>query len=117
MKQATKKKAAATSVKHLDDATFDEEVGDVEGTALVTFSAAWCEPCKVLAPIVEELAEELDEVFFAHVDVDESPRLAARYGIQAMPTIVVFVDGEPTVRQAGLVNRKRLLDLLLTATD
>ena len=111
------KKPAPSSVHHLDDTTFDGEIVDVEGTALVTFSAAWCGPCKVLAPIVEEVAAEIDEVFFAHVDVDDSPRTAARYGIEAMPTIVVFVDGEPMVRQTGVVDRKRLLDLLLTATD
>lgn len=105
-------------VQDLDDRTFDEEIVGVEGTALVTFSASWCGPCKKLAPIVDALAAELgDEVFFAHVDVDESPKTAARYGIESMPTIVIFQDGEPMVRQVGVVDRKRLLDLLLTATD
>ena len=71
------------------------------GFALVDFSATWCGPCRMVAPIVHELAEEYDEVSFFNCDVDENPDIAARFGIESIPTILIFKDGAPVGKTVG----------------
>jgi len=96
----------------LTDATFDEALAAYPGL-LVDFWAPWCGPCRAVAPVLEDLAHEYDgRVTFAKVNVDEQPALAARFGVRAIPTLILFKDGEVTERAVGALPpaeiRKRL---------
>lgn len=73
-----------------------------EGVTLVDFFATWCGPCKMLSPIVEQLAAEMgDRANFFKVDVDEADEIAAEFGIMSIPTLIVFKDGEPVKKSVG----------------
>lgn len=76
--------------------------------AAVDFSAAWCGPCKMLAPVFHELAEEMGDVDFFNVDVDENRQLAEKYGIQGVPSILIFKDGVQADRSVGFQPKERL---------
>ena len=78
------------------------------GTVLVDFFATWCGPCKMLSPIVEELSEEMKDVTFVKIDVDEAPRIAARYEIYSIPTLILFKNGVPAKKQVGFSPKPRL---------
>jgi len=80
---------------------------------LVDFWADWCMPCKMLSPIVEEVAEELaDRLKVVKVNVDENPDLAMSYGVQAIPTLLVFKDGRVVTETVGYLSKKALMDKL-----
>ena len=85
-----------------DDQKFEEEVLKSDKPVLVDFWATWCGPCKMLSPIVDELSEEVDTVKFVGVDVDQSERLAIKYGISSIPCLVLFKDGEDVKRTVGV---------------
>lgn len=76
--------------------------------AVVDFSATWCGPCKMLAPVFHELAEEMGDVDFFNIDVDENQELAGKYGIQGVPSILIFKDGVQTDRSVGFQPKERL---------
>ena len=104
---------ASENVHVFNDLNFDQEVLEADTPVLVDFTAAWCGPCKRLAPIVAEIADELTgKVKVGKLDVDESPMTAQRFGVRAMPTVMVFSKGELTNQQVGLVNKAKLLALL-----
>jgi len=86
--------------KVLNVETFDETVKS--GVVVVDFWAAWCGPCKMLAPTVEELAEDYaGKAVVGKVDVDECPKLAERFNVYSIPTLIIFKDGEPVDRIVG----------------
>lgn len=94
---------------HFDDASFDAEVLESDLPVLVDFFATWCPPCKLLAPIVESLAGELaGRLKVGKVDVDDAQGLAGRYGISAVPTMILFKGGEPVDRITGLLQKGEL---------
>ena len=97
---------------HANDATFDGQVLQANVPVLVDFYAGWCGPCKRLAPTLEELAAETPQARVVKVNVDDSPRLAARYGVQSLPSLMVFKDGQITAKQTGLTNKTRLKAML-----
>jgi thioredoxin 1 len=102
-----------TNIAHFNDTNWDAEVIKSEVPVLVDFSAAWCGPCKTLAPIVEKLADELaGKVKVGKVDTDESPQTSAKYGVKSIPTVMVFVGGERKSQHVGMTNRENLLKLL-----
>ena len=98
----------AHSINVTDD-TFDEEVINSDVPVLVDFWADWCAPCKMIAPIVEELAGEYDgKIKFAKLDVDTNPKVAMTYGIRGIPTLLIFKGGSPVDQVVGAVPKGTL---------
>ena len=84
------------------DSTFQADVLDNDTPVLVDFWAPWCGPCRMVAPIVEELAEEYDgKVKFVKLNTDDNPQIAGKYGIRSIPTLLVFKGGEPVSQIVG----------------
>ena len=97
----------------ITSSNFEEEVLRSEVPVLVDFWAAWCGPCRMLAPAVAQIAAEYDgKVKVGKVNVDEDPELAQRFGIMSIPTVLAFRDGRKTASSIGLVPKEKLLALL-----
>jgi len=91
------------------DATFESNVLQADIPVLVDFWADWCAPCKMIAPIVEDLAEEYDgRVKFAKLDVDSNPQTAMNYGVRGIPTLLIFKGGSPVNQVVGAVPKSVL---------
>ena len=90
---------------HMDQKNFDRLVMEEKRTALVDFWSPRCGPCRMLGPVIEQLAEEYEgkDVLVGKVDVDESPELAARYGVMSVPTVILFQNGEEKDRKVGVM--------------
>lgn len=94
---------------HLTERNFDEAVAAAEGVLMVDFWAEWCGPCRAIAPVLDELAQEFrGQVTLAKVNVDEQPGLAARYGIRSIPTILFIKDGKVVDQVIGAVPKTQL---------
>ncbi len=102
----------ADGITTLTESTFDETIGSADRPVLVDFWAEWCGPCKMIAPILEEIASEEDGVAITKVNVDEHPGVSQRYGVQSIPTMVVFKDGEEVHRIVGAKGKGQLLQEL-----
>ena len=103
----------AEGISTLTDSTFDEEIGSADEAVLVDFWAEWCGPCKMIAPILEEIAgEQAGKVRIAKVNVDDSPDLARRFDVMSIPTLIVFKDGTPQKRMIGAKGKGQLLEEL-----
>ena len=100
-------------VIHLDEATFDQMVSDSNVPILVDFWATWCGPCRMIAPVLEEIAEEqADAVRIVKVDVDNNPELSNRFGIRNIPTLLFFTGGELKDQVVGLAGKADLISRL-----
>ncbi len=94
----------------VSDDTFQAEVIESETPVLVDFWADWCAPCKMIAPVVEQIAEEKEgDLRVAKLDVDENQRIAASMGVMSIPTLILFKDGEPVARLVGFASKEQLL--------
>jgi len=100
------------SVHELSDATFEQEVLNAEQPVLVDFWAPWCGPCRMVGPVVEELATENAGVKVVKINIDDSPNTAAGYGISSIPTLMVFKGGQVVDRFVGVQPKKRLQEAL-----
>ncbi len=101
----------------VSDSDFDQTVLQSERPVLVDFWAPWCAPCRMVAPVVEELAEEYEgKVSFAKLDVDQNPKIASKYSIMSIPTLLIFKQGKPISHIVGFrpkAELKRSLDAVL----
>ena len=88
-------------VEHVNDSNFQNEVLNSNGPVLVDFWATWCGPCRMMAPAVEEVSQNMDELKVVKMDVDQNPVTANMYGIQSIPTLILFKDGEPLGKLVG----------------
>jgi thioredoxin 1 len=99
-------------VHHADENNFAELVLESDVPVLVDFYADWCGPCRMIAPVLDELAQETSDAKIVKVNVDHSTELAARYGISSIPNLKVFEDGQVVDEQVGLANKARLKAML-----
>lgn len=98
-------------LKHINTDEFNDLVIDKKEIILVDFYASWCGPCKMLAPILEEISKEVD-VQICSVDVDDNFDLAKSYGVMSVPTLILFNNGVEVKRAIGLKNKDFILDML-----
>ena len=104
------------AVGKVSDATFESEVLKATEPVVVDFWAEWCGPCRMIAPALEEIAGTLNgKVKIVKLNVDENPQTAARYGIQSIPTLMIFKSGQMASRQIGAVPRQKLEQWITTA--
>lgn len=100
------------AVLELNAENFENEVLKSDKTVLVDFWASWCGPCRMLSPVVDEIAEEHPEIKVCKVNVDEQEELAMRYGIMSIPTLIVFRGGEAVRQNAGVLPKQAILDMV-----
>jgi thioredoxin 1 len=97
----------------LTEQTFDEEIKGSEGPVLVDFWAEWCGPCKMIAPILDEIAQDnWGKLRVAKINIDENLELARRFEVMSIPTLILFKDGEPQLRIIGAKGKGQLLQEL-----
>lgn len=105
--------ATSSNVQEFTDANFEAEVLQSDKPVLVDFWAEWCMPCKMLAPTIDQIAEQFDgKVKVGKVDTDNNREISFKYGIQAIPTVILFQNGEPTQKFVGLKNKAEFEEAL-----
>lgn len=100
------------SVKHITKTNFNDEVLQAPGTVLIDFWASWCGPCRMLSPVVDEIAAERQDVKVCKVNVDEEPELAQTFGVASIPTLVVMRDGRALRQSVGVRPKSDILAML-----
>lgn len=97
-------------LKHVDEMNFKKEVLEVKRIVLVDFFATWCGPCQILGPILEKISNSRGEFDIAKVDVDEASELAIKYGIEVVPTMMIFKDGQVMKTLEGVKSENEIID-------
>ena len=97
---------------HITKDNFQAEVLESSKTVLLDFWAVWCGPCKMIAPIVEQIADELEDIVVGKVDVDQEMELAVQFGITSIPTLLVFKDGKVVATSVGYRSKEEIEKLL-----
>jgi thioredoxin 1 len=98
---------------HFSDATFEQEVLHSDKPVLVDFTATWCGPCRMIAPIIDEMASEYaGKAVIGSMDVDENPEVSMNFGIRSVPTLMIFKGGKPVDMVIGAVGKQKLVEKL-----
>ncbi len=101
------------NIVHVNESNFDEEVLNSNVPVLVDFWAEWCGPCKMIAPILDELASEYGEKLkICKIDVDSNPEIAPKFGIRGIPTLIMFKDGNAESTKVGAVSKSQLVEFV-----
>jgi thioredoxin 1 len=101
------------AIMTLSDATFDESIGGADTPVLVDFWAEWCGPCKMITPVLEDIASEhAGKIQIVKLNVDDNPNVARRFDVMSIPTLLIFVDGEVKKRLVGAKGKAQLLEEL-----
>lgn len=100
------------AVVHLTRNNFKTEVMQSDKTVLIDFWAEWCGPCRMMSPIIDEVADEVSDVKVCKVNVDEASDLASMFGIESIPTLVVIKNGQAVNKSIGLISKDKVLDLI-----
>ncbi|MBQ6885948.1 MAG: thioredoxin [Lachnospiraceae bacterium] len=100
------------AVVNLMKDNFSKEVLENKGNTLIDFWAPWCAPCRMLSPVVDEVAEETNDVKICKVNVDEQQELAMQFGIMSIPTLVVLQDGKEIKRSSGFIPKQAIKELI-----
>lgn len=104
---------AGKNVIELSDTNFEQEVLKADVPVLVDFTATWCGPCKMVAPIVDKIAEEFAGKYkVAKLDIDDAPETTRKYGVRGVPTLMVFKGGQKAAQHVGVTNKETLVKLL-----
>lgn len=97
------------SIVSLSEATFDNMINESTKPVLVDFWAEWCGPCKMVAPILEEIAQEYgDKIIIAKLNVEQNPSIAPKFGIRGIPTLLIFKNGQVVATQVGALSKAQL---------
>jgi len=103
------------NIVHTNDSNFEADVLNSDKAALVDFWAEWCGPCKMIAPILNEAADEYaDKLSVVKLNVDESPNIAQKFGIRSIPTLILFKDGAVQAQKLGAMSKSQLMEFLDT---
>jgi len=100
------------TIKHITNENFKQEVLQSEKPVLIDFFATWCGPCKMLAPIIEQIANEKDDIKVVKIDVDQEMELARQFGIMSIPTLIVIKDGKVANTSLGYKSKEAILNMI-----
>ena len=110
--ESENKEAYYMAVMDLNESNFEQVIKSQKGVVLVDFWAPWCMPCRMLAPVIEQVAEEVSDITVAKVNVDDQQVLAMQYQVMNIPTLLVFKDGVLANRSVGVIPKEDIVDLV-----
>lgn len=101
------------SVVKISTKNFDSEVINSQTPVLVDFFAEWCGPCKMLSPIIDDIAEQMkSKIKIGKIDIDESPDLASKFSVMTVPTLILFKDGEAVEKSVGVKSKDAIIEMI-----